>query len=103
MLNDSEIQRVLVIAAHPDDIDFSAAGTVARWTDAGIGVIYCLVTDGDAGGFDESLPRAEMAALRRKPSRRPRPRSWACTTCGSSATRTGGWSPPWGCARTWPG
>ena len=57
MLTDSEIQRVLVVAAHPDDIDFSAAGTVALWTDAGIEVIYCLVTDGDAGGFDETVPR----------------------------------------------
>ena len=66
MLNDSEVRRALVIAAHPDDIDFSAAGTVARWTDAGIEVTYCLVTDGDAGGFDESFPRAEMAPLRRK-------------------------------------
>ena len=66
MLSDSEIQRVLVIAAHPDDIDFSAAGTVALWTDAGIEVIYCLVTDGDAGGFDEALPRTEMAPTRRK-------------------------------------
>ena len=66
MLNDSEIQRVLVVAAHPDDIDFSAAGTVALWTDAGIEVIYCLVTDGDAGGFDEAVPRAEMAPMRRK-------------------------------------
>jgi LmbE family N-acetylglucosaminyl deacetylase len=66
MLNDSEIQRVLVVAAHPDDIDFSAAGTIALWTDAGIEVIYCLVTDGDAGGFDESLPRTEMAPMRRK-------------------------------------
>ena len=39
---------------------------MARWTDAGIEVTYCLVTDGDAGGFDESFPRAEMAPLRRK-------------------------------------
>ena len=66
MLNDSEIQRALVIAAHPDDIDFTAAGTIALWTDAGIEVIYCLVTDGDAGGFDEGLPRSEMAPMRRK-------------------------------------
>ena len=66
MLSDSEVQRALVIAAHPDDIDFSAAGTVARWTDAGIEVSYCLATDGDAGGFDDSMPRAEMGPLRRK-------------------------------------
>jgi LmbE family N-acetylglucosaminyl deacetylase len=66
MLSDSEVQRALLIAAHPDDIDFSAAGTVAVWTDAGIEVSYCLATDGDAGGFDDSVPRAEMGPLRRK-------------------------------------
>src|SRR3984885_3086861 len=66
MLNDSEIQRVLVVAAPPDDIGFSAAGTIALWTDAGIEVSYCLVTDGDAGGFDESVPRTEIAPMRRK-------------------------------------
>jgi LmbE family N-acetylglucosaminyl deacetylase len=66
VLNDSEIQRVLVIAAHPDDVDFGSAGTVARWTGAGIGVAYCIVTDGDAGGYDESMPRAEIAPMRRK-------------------------------------
>ena len=66
MLNDSEIQQVLVVAAHPDDVDFGSAGTVAGWTDAGIGVAYCIVTDGDAGGHDESVPRAEIAPLRRK-------------------------------------
>jgi LmbE family N-acetylglucosaminyl deacetylase len=65
MLDDSEIRRILVIAAHPDDVDFSAAGTIALWTDAGIEVIYCIVTDGDAGGHDESVPRAEVPALRR--------------------------------------
>src|SRR5262249_35011094 len=41
------------------------AGTIARWTDAGIEGVYCIVTDGDAGGHDESVARAEMAQLRR--------------------------------------
>jgi LmbE family N-acetylglucosaminyl deacetylase len=63
--DDADIARILTITAHPDDVDFAAAGTVARWTDAGIEVIYCLVTDGDAGGQDENFPRAEMPALRR--------------------------------------
>jgi LmbE family N-acetylglucosaminyl deacetylase len=56
--------RVLVIVAHPDDVDFGAAGTVALWTDAGIEVTYCLVTSGDAGGSDRSVARPDMAALR---------------------------------------
>jgi LmbE family N-acetylglucosaminyl deacetylase len=62
---DAAIARILSITAHPDDVDFGAAGTVAQWTDAGIEVIYCLVTDGDAGGSDQDIPRAKMASLRR--------------------------------------
>ncbi|MDQ2873767.1 MAG: PIG-L family deacetylase [Actinomycetota bacterium] len=58
------IDRILVIAAHPDDVDFGTAGTVAVWTDAGIEVTYCLVTSGDAGGSDRSVSRADMARLR---------------------------------------
>lgn len=65
MLQPSEIERALVITAHPDDVDFGAAGTVAALTDAGVEVTYCLVTDGDAGGFDHSIPRGDMASLRR--------------------------------------
>jgi LmbE family N-acetylglucosaminyl deacetylase len=65
VLDDTEIDRILVITAHPDDVDFGAAGTVARWTDAGLEVTYCLVTDGDAGGEDDGFPRAEVPALRR--------------------------------------
>jgi LmbE family N-acetylglucosaminyl deacetylase len=64
VLDDSEISRVLVIVAHPDDVDFGAAGTVATWTDAGIDVSYCIVTDGDAGGSDAAISRADMAKLR---------------------------------------
>lgn len=66
MLELSEIDRVLVVTAHPDDVDFGAAGTVANMTDAGIEVVYCLVTDGQAGGFDRTIPRPEMAAIRRE-------------------------------------
>ena len=65
VLDDAEISRVLSITAHPDDVDFGAAGTIAHWTEAGIEVVYCVVTDGDAGGFDEDFPRSEMPALRR--------------------------------------
>ncbi|MGZ4675583.1 MAG: PIG-L deacetylase family protein [Acidimicrobiia bacterium] len=61
---DDDIERVLVVVAHPDDIDFGTAGSVATWTDAGIEVSYCLVTSGDAGGDDRTLPRPEMAAQR---------------------------------------
>ena len=61
-----EIERALVVTAHPDDVDFGAAGTVATLTDAGVHVTYCLVTDGDAGGSDRSIPRHDMAMLRRK-------------------------------------
>ncbi|POM25252.1 Mycothiol S-conjugate amidase [Actinomadura rubteroloni] len=65
VLDDSEISRALVVMAHPDDVDFGAAGTVARWTARGIEVVYLLVTDGDAGGFDDDVPRERMAPMRR--------------------------------------
>ena len=64
MLDDSEVGRILVIAAHPDDIDFSSAGTIAGWTDAGIDVSYCVITSGDAGGHDPDVSRADMVTLR---------------------------------------
>jgi LmbE family N-acetylglucosaminyl deacetylase len=62
------IERALVVMAHPDDVDFGAAGTIATWTDAGIDVSYCMVTSGDAGGFDDT-PRDEMTILRQKEQR----------------------------------
>lgn len=65
MLAEAEVERVLVIAAHPDDVDFGAAGTVAGFVDAGIEVTYCIVTDGDAGGFDPAVPRSGIPAIRR--------------------------------------
>ena len=66
MLQANEIERALAVMAHPDDVDFGAAGTVAKLTDAGVEVVYCLVTDGQAGGFDHTIPRTEMATIRRR-------------------------------------
>ncbi len=60
------LERILVVAAHPDDIDFGAAASIAAWTQQGVEVSYCLVTDGDAGGFDETVSRADMALIRRR-------------------------------------
>jgi len=59
-------RRILVVTAHPDDVDFGVAGSVASWTDAGVEVAYCICTDGDAGGSDRSVSRAAMAELRRE-------------------------------------
>jgi LmbE family N-acetylglucosaminyl deacetylase len=62
------VERVLCVLAHPDDVDFGSAGTVATWTAAGTEVTYCIVTDGDAGGFDET-PREQMGPLRQAEQR----------------------------------
>lgn len=59
----SDVERVLCVFAHPDDVDYGAAGTVAQWVDAGLEVAYLLVTRGDAGGFDDT-PRDQMPLLR---------------------------------------
>ena len=66
MFQIDEIQRALAVMAHPDDVDFSAAGLVAQLTDAGADVTYCLVSDGQAGGFDRSIERSTMASIRRE-------------------------------------
>ncbi|WP_323958952.1 PIG-L deacetylase family protein [Arthrobacter sp. JZ12] len=62
------VDRVLCFAAHPDDIDFGAAGTIARWTAAGVVVDYCIMTDGDAGGFSEEH-RPDIVERRREEQR----------------------------------
>jgi LmbE family N-acetylglucosaminyl deacetylase len=64
-MDDAEVQRILVITAHPDDVDFGAAGSVARWTDMGIDVAYCIATDGEAGGRHSGIGPQELADLRR--------------------------------------
>lgn len=64
----SDVQRALVVTAHPDDVDFGAGGTVAAWVQDGIEVSYCICTSGDAGGYDDT-PRDRMGPLRESEQR----------------------------------
>lgn len=64
-----QVSRVLVIAAHPDDIEIGAGGTIANWTDAGIEVTFCLVTDGSAGSNDPNVDQRALIQLRQQEQR----------------------------------
>ncbi len=62
------VSPVLVVVAHPDDIDFGYAGTVAALTSAGAEVIYAIATSGEAGP-PEDMDRAEVKAMREREQR----------------------------------
>jgi len=41
-MDDKDVERILFVTAHPDDLDFGAGATIAQWTDAGIKVSYAI-------------------------------------------------------------
>jgi LmbE family N-acetylglucosaminyl deacetylase len=61
-------QRALVVAAHPDDIEYGVAAAVSAWTTAGKEVHYLLATRGEAGM--EGVPPEEAGPLREEEERR---------------------------------
>ena len=61
--------KVLVVTAHPDDVDFGAAGSVATWTERGIDVTYCIVTDGAAGSADPTIDLGRLVEVRQAEQR----------------------------------
>ncbi len=60
---------VLAIAAHPDDCEFGAAGTIARWIREGKSVVYVLCTSGEKGTSDPELTPEALAAIREEEQR----------------------------------
>jgi LmbE family N-acetylglucosaminyl deacetylase len=64
----SDWQRALVVAAHPDDIEYGLAAAVAVWTAAGKEVHYLLATRGEAGMA--GVPPAEAGPVREEEERR---------------------------------
>ena len=57
-------QKVLVIVAHPDDAEFSCAGTVARWVKDGVEVAYVICTSGEVGIAEPDLTKEKAAQIR---------------------------------------
>ena len=68
-LQEQRVQRVLLVMAHPDDADFTAAGTVARWARGGAECVYLLCTDGNRGSDDPSMTPERLATIRRAEQR----------------------------------
>ena len=64
-----ELRRALVVAAHPDDADFGAAGTAALLAQAGWEVRYVVATDGSKGSNDPAHTPALLRALREEEQR----------------------------------
>ncbi len=62
-------QIVLGVAAHPDDLDFGAAGTVAKWAKQGSEVYYLILTDGSKGSADRNISASELIKIRRAEQR----------------------------------
>jgi LmbE family N-acetylglucosaminyl deacetylase len=64
-----ERRRVLVIGAHPDDIEFGAGGTIPRWVDEGWDVRYVIVTSGQRGVQDAGQDPVAFGRLREDEAR----------------------------------
>jgi len=63
-------KSALVVVAHPDDIEFSCAGTVARWVKGGAHVVYVLCTSGDVGIADPGMTRERATEIREAEQRK---------------------------------
>jgi LmbE family N-acetylglucosaminyl deacetylase len=71
-------ESAMVIMAHPDDAEFTVAGTIAAWVRAGCHVTYVICTDGNAGSHEPGMTTHKLAEIRRTEQRA------ACATLGVS-------------------
>jgi len=63
-------RTILCIAAHPDDIEFTVAGTVARWAKEGRAVTFCLVTTGGVGTNEYTPSNEGLVPIRERELKR---------------------------------
>jgi len=63
------IQRVMVITAHPDDSEFGAGGTVAKFVKEGHEVTYCILTNGNKGSGDRGMTPERLVGIREEEQR----------------------------------
>jgi LmbE family N-acetylglucosaminyl deacetylase len=62
-------ESAMIIVAHPDDAEFMAAGTLAKWAREGCRVYYCIVTNGNKGSDDETMTPAKLQEIRAQEQR----------------------------------
>ena len=62
-------ESAMAIVAHPDDIEFSCVGTLARWAKAGARIAYVLCTSGDVGIAEDGMTRQKAAEIREAETR----------------------------------
>ncbi len=61
--------RALAIGAHPDDIEFGAGATLARWAEAGCEVSFFICTDGSKGSWNPDEDQPALVARRQREQR----------------------------------
>lgn len=59
-------ESAMAVVAHPDDIEFGCAGTIAKWTRRGCRVVYVVVTSGNIGTHDPNHTVDTLADLRER-------------------------------------
>jgi LmbE family N-acetylglucosaminyl deacetylase len=59
-----DIERAMVVYAHPDDAEFGLAGTMAKWAKAGVEITYCMITNGASGSDDATMTREKLRDVR---------------------------------------
>lgn len=59
----------MFIVAHPDDAEFTVAGTAATWSRAGCQVVYVVCTDGNAGSHEPGMTQEKLSQIRRAEQR----------------------------------
>jgi LmbE family N-acetylglucosaminyl deacetylase len=57
-------RSALAIGAHPDDVEFGAGGTLAKWAAGGCVVHYVVCTDGSKGSWDPAANVNELVTRR---------------------------------------
>jgi LmbE family N-acetylglucosaminyl deacetylase len=62
-------ESAMAIYAHPDDIEFACAGTMARWAKEGARISYVIVTNGDVGIADPTISKSEAVKIRQQEAR----------------------------------
>lgn len=64
-MKDSQ-EIILAVAAHPDDLDFSTSGTIAKWIREGATAYYLILTDGSKGSNDLQMTSKKLIKIRRQ-------------------------------------